>query len=376
MAGPVQEAACSDRGAGLPSRLAVEVAFPTEVVMLASLSRLALILGIGAGIVAFAGHHQPAFADDEDEEEEEDDGGDEGGEEECEDEEECGVDKDQPDITAGGLFTIKTYPKRELFRPLTMTQGITQVRAALGVDVSDKTAFEYAGVTIDGEYGLKDNFTLLAGFGGDYNFKAFDVNFGFEGALAYDLFDIRLQARIARAAVVKDLEPLTGKPDSYKAGAGTQFSVDLGFPFRYVARPEIAIVALETLIQFDFNSITRGAGMDVPCLQGIEGVDLTNCTEDGIKPDLAPSIGIASNPIEILSLVLFAQLQIRDFDTTNQFVVPATARIMFTPTQKFDIGLEFKFLDMKPKDPDGDGPFEAGKFYDNRFMNMFIQARY
>lgn len=351
--------------------------------MLPTLSRLALVLGLSASFVAWTGHYQTAFAEDdeeEDEEEEEEEGGDDGevGDEECEDEEGCEADKDQPDVTAGGLYTIKTYPKRELFRPLTMTQGITQLRAALGVDVSDKTAFEYAGITLDGKYGYRDNFTLLAGFGGDYNFKAFDVSFGFEGGLAYDMFDIRLQARIARAAVVDTVDMATGKPDSYKAGAGVQFAVDLGFPFRYVARPEIAIVALETLISFDFNAVERGNGGDgLSCLAVADPMlDPTNCTEDGIKPDLAPSIGIASNPIEILSLVLFAQLQIRDFDTTNQFVVPATARVMFTPSQKFDIGLEFKFLDMKPKDPDGEGPLEAGKFYDNRFMNMFIQARY
>ena len=347
--------------------------------------RLALVMSLSAGSIAWQGAQQPAYADDEEDEDEDegdDEGGDEGddeegGEDECEDED-CQVDKDQPAITAGGLFTIKTYPVRELFRPLTMTKGITQLRAGLGVDVSDKTAFEYGGITLDGRYGYRDNFTILAGFGGDYNFKAFDVNFGFEGALAYDLFDIRLQSRISRAAVVDMFETVTGKPDSYKSGAGMQFSLDLGFPFRYVARPEIAIVALETLISFDFNSVARGdGGGGTSCLAfGDPMRDDNNCTEDGAKPDLAPSIGISSNPVSALSLVLFAQLQIRDFDTTNQFIVPATARIQFTPSPKFDIGLEFKFLDMKPKDPDGDGPYEAGKFYDNRFMNMFVQARY
>jgi len=213
------------------------------------------------------------------------------------------------------------------------------------------------------------------------------------------VFDIRLAAAIHRSAVVSDLddgqfeftgmpvntEGTTGVPTGFAAGAGTQFSVSLGFPFRYVARPELAIVALETLIEIDFNSVKRGDGTGDPTMNlescfavpdGVKSVDQNNCTEDGAKPDLAPSLGIASNPIPQLSLVIFGQLQIRDFDTTNQFTIPATARIQFSPNQKFDIGLEFKFLNLKPIDPDGDGPAEAPSPVDQRFMNMFVQARY
>ncbi len=297
---------------------------------------------------------------------------------------------------------MKTYPINELQRPLTMTQKITQLRLGLGSDLSAKTAFEFFGVSLDAKYGYSDNFTLIGGFAGDYNFKGFNVSAGFEGALAYDLFDIRLQARIYRAAIVSDLddgqppfvgtddmsanEGSTGVPTNFASGAGTQFSVDIGFPFRYAATPQVAIVALETLVSIDFNSIKRGNGTGDPTMNlescfavpdGVKFPDQNNCTEDGAKPDLAPSLGISSNPIQQLSLVLFAQLQIRDFDTTNQFTIPATARIQFSPNRKFDIGLEFKFLNLKPIDPDGDaGPAEAPSPIDQRFMNMFMQARY
>lgn len=361
--------------------------------MLAALSRvralaLALILGVTVGV-------SPAWAE---EEEEDDDsgGGDEGGggeepgEGEGEEEEDP---KAQPPITAGGLFTMKTYPVRELFRPLTLTEKITQLRLGLGSDVSDKTAFQFFGVSLDGRYGLKDNFTLLGGFSSDYNFKGFSFNAGFEGGIAYDLFDIRLQANLNRTAQIATTEVSGGTvvPTDFKAGKGVQFSVDLGFPFRYVATPVIAIVALETFISFDFNPVKRGDGgggvdgagnkilescLAVPDAAAMEVVDQNNCTEDGFKPDLAPSLGISSNPIAALSLVLFAQLQIRDFDTTNQFTIPATARVQFSPNQKFDIGIEFKFIDLKPKDPDGDGMLEAPKFFAQRFLNMYVQARY
>jgi hypothetical protein len=366
------------------------------------LSRLLFLLALSFGTIVGPG---TAWAEDE-EEDDGDDGGGDGGDGGADPDDPDGGEepedpKEQPAVTSGGLFTIKTYPVNELQRPLTMTQGITQLRLGLGSDLSAKTAFEFFGVSLDGEYGLKDNFTLIGGFAGDYNFKGFNISAGFEGALAYDLFDIRLQARIYRAAIVSDLddgapafvggedmsavEGRTGVPTNFAAGAGTQFSIDLGFPFRYAATPQIAIVALETLVSIDFNGITRGNGKGDPNINlescfavpdGMKTVDNNNCTEDGAKPDLAPSLGIASNPIPQLSLVLFAQLQIRDFDTTNQFTIPATARIQFSPNQKFDIGLEFKFLNMKPLDPDGEGPAEAPSPIDQRFMNMFMQARY
>ncbi len=368
--------------------------------MLPSLSRglrVALVLSLSAGYASWDVRVARA-ADDE-----EDDSGDgDGGEKDTDtetDPEEPEDPKDQPAVTSGGLFTMRTYPVSELQRPLTITQKMTQLRLGVGTDLSAKTAFQFAGVSLDAKYGYTDNFMLIGGFSGDYNFKGFNISAGFEGALAYDLFDIRLQARIYRAAVVSDLddgfvgftgnpamgEGKTGVPTNFAAGSGTQLSVDIGFPFRYVARPELAIIALETLISVDFNAIKRGNGggtgntlescFAVP--DGTNIVDQMNCTEDGAKPDLAPSIGIASNPIPQLSLVAFAQLQIRDFDTTNQFTVPATVRVQFSPNQKFDIGLEFKFLNLKPIDPDGDaGPADAPSPIDQRFMNLFIQARY
>jgi hypothetical protein len=85
-------------------------------------------------------------------------------------------------------------------------------------------------------------------------------------------------------------------------------------------------------------------------------------------PDLNPSLGISTNPIPALSVVIFAQLQIIDFKTdAANFKVPATARVQFSPSQKLDIGLEFTFINVKPP--------EGQKFYDNRFLSLFAQFR-
>ena len=89
---------------------------------------------------------------------------------------------------------------------------------------------------------------------------------------------------------------------------------------------------------------------------------------NGAKPDLNPSLGIATNPITPLSVVIFAQLRIPDFDTSaGAFQVPVTGRVEFSPNQKLDIGLEFTLLNVKP--PEGQSPI------DNRYISLFMQTR-
>jgi hypothetical protein len=327
--------------------------------MLPSLSgalRLALVLSLGVGAVAWEGKRHAAYAQSDDEEE---DGGDEGGDEGGDGADETGEDddpddKEQPAITAGGLYVMKTFPIRENERPLTITQQITQLRLGVGTDVSNKGAFESAGVNLEGLHGYSDNFMLLGGFTSAYNLKQFAIYGGFEGALAYDLIDIRLAGRISRTAANVSTDP---EMVDYVSG-DTKFAADIGFPFRYVARPEIAIVALQTVMSVDFNATDcLPPPMDDQCA-------------NEIKPDLNPSLGIVTNPIAPVSLVVQAQLQVVDFDFTNKLVVPATIRIQFSPTRQIDIGGEFTLLNIKPPEDSEEGPF------DNRFLSLFFAARF
>lgn len=352
--------------------------------MLRLLSRGLFLSALSLGVVAIQAH--PVYADDEDEEEDEgDDGGGKGGdEEEAEGEEEEEDAADQPPVTAGGLFTMKSYPVREISRPLTMTQNIAQLRVSTGTDLSAKGAFESFGLSAEAIYGMRDNVSLIGGATNAYNFKQFGFYAGFEAALMYDVLDVRLAANVHRFAVPRfcgndPSPPTTCGPDdamlpsgNYDAG-GTQFSLDLGFPFRYAIKPEIAIVALQTLMSIDFNGSERGdptmRAMGTPAYCTSPGADAANCIENGAKPDLNPSIGIATNPVPPLSVVVFAQLRIPDFDTSaGNFRVPVTGRVEFSPNQKFDIGLEFTLLNVKP--PEGQSPI------DNRFLALFVQSRF
>ena len=332
--------------------------------MLPSLScglRLALALVVSVGYVARDSAVAYAADDDEDDDEGGGDGGDggEGGGDGGDDGEGADDDKDQPAITAGGLFTMRTFPVRELERPLTITQKISQARFGLGTDVSNKGAFESVGLSFEAIHGYTDNFMLLGGLTSAYNFQQFNLYGGFEGALAYDLLDFRLAASIRRFAANASTD--MGKVD-YKGGA-TKFSIDIGFPFRYVARPEVAIIALNTLMSIDFNGDAKETTVTDP----VTNVMTTTKTGNGTKPDLNPSLGIATNPVAPLSVVLFATLQVVDFDFSDKLKVPATARVQFSPNRKLDLGLEFTFLNMKPE--------EGKKFYDDRFLNLFFATR-
>jgi hypothetical protein len=274
-----------------------------------------------------------------------------------------------------------------------LTQGITQLRFGLGTDLSAKGAFGTFGINGEAAYGYSDNFTVIGGITDAYNFKQFGVYFGFEGSLAYDLLDIRLAANLHRSAIssystfcnppaTPGEMPSMGTcrnpgasqdvlPDGNFSAGGTQFSIDLGFPFRYAIKPEVAIVALQTLVSIDFNSVAVDHVNVIPVMNPMPGQPQVMTVQAGnsAKPDLKPSIGVATNPIPQLSVVIFAQLRIPDFDTSaGAFVVPLTARVEASASQKLDFGLEFTLLNVKP--PQGQSPI------DNRFLSLFTQARF
>lgn len=295
--------------------------------MLSDLPRrltLALVTVAGSCAALFPVlHTATAWADDDDEEEEdEDDGGDDGGDDEGGDEDEEEEDEGQPPITAGGLYVLSTYPQGEIQRPLTMTKGITELKGGIGFDISNKTAFETFGASIDARYGLEDHVELQAGFKGINNFKAISAYAAFEGAIVYDLVDFRAGLALAHVP------------------GQTDFGISMGFPFRYAVKPQLAIVALETAFEIQFNS----------------------------KPDATPNVGIVIQPAPIVAILVKAAVRVKDFDfSATNLEVPATASVQLSPNNKLDVGMEFTFNDIKVEEP--------AKFYDSRFLLFFGQLR-
>jgi hypothetical protein len=253
-------------------------------------------------------------------------------------------------VTAGGLFTKKTYPLGELQRPLTITKGMTELKAGVGFDISAKTAFDTFGMSLDGRYGIEDNLEIQAGFKGIYNFHDVEAFAGVEFSLWYDVIDFRVAARGKYCSPIEEMgAPVAHSPckdpDSERYRKAGSFHLDVGFPIRYAPKPQVAVVALERLFTIDSDS----------------------------DPDLTPSVGIVVQPAPIVSVLVRAQLTIPDFDTkTEALIVPATAAVQLALNNQVDIGAEFTLLNIKPPKP---AMGEAPSPFDQRFLLFYGQLR-
>ena len=302
--------------------------------LLFRIGRLVLILLAAHALIAAPAltASTVAHADDDD-----DDWDDEEEEDEDEYEDEEGEEDEQPPVTAGGLYTKKTYPVTELERPLTITKGIFEVRAGIDIDVSADTAFDTWRAKVDARYGIQDNVELQAAFVTKLAGDPADVallSAGIESAISYDLVDFRVLLEIPFTKVTVDD---MGQP---LAEATTEATADLavGFPFRYKVKPELAIIALDKLM-----TIHLGGG----------------------DPDLTVGVGAIYQIKPNLAGLLRGEIFIPQFNT-EIIQIPATAAIQFSPNNKIDIGGEFTLGDVK----NDEDPFA------NRSLLLFAQARF
>lgn len=352
-----------------------------------SLLRLLLawvvVLVVAGRPLSFRFHLAAAWAQDDDDDDDagdddddgdDDDGGKGGDEEDEDDDDEEGAeeDADQPPVTAGGLFTRDTYPVMENLRPLTLTRGMVEVRGGFNMDLSALDAFETWRVPIEARIGLRDHVELQTGidfllvtkqskqdafeqFGSLLPpLDAFVVNIGLESALYYDLVDFRL----ALDMPINPGVPGNDAPDCDTADPAAPcgltppvpFTVDIvvGFPFRWAPKKQFAIVGLDKLF--------------------------TVHTIDGSKPDLTAQFGFVVNPLEFLAVFLRAEFIVPEFNT-NFLLIPASAAVQFSPSNRIDIGLQFGFNNIKPTEQDDAADPPIGPF-DRRFLLLYMQARF
>lgn len=286
---------------------------------LSLISRLALLLALGAAITASPILGGLAFAQDE--------WGEDPFAEEADEE-----DDEQPPVTAGGLFTKKTWPLAELDRPLTLVKGMLEVRGGVDIDMSADTAFETWALVVDGRYGLQDNLELQGGLAAEFITEEGDDNAmalyaGLEAAIVYDLVDFRALA----------LVPLA--PES-------TLDIAIGLPFRYKPKPNVGIIALDKIITIHTESAL------------VDG-------EESSKPDLTIGVGIIYQVTNQFAALLRGELIIPRFNTEKgNRSLPATAAFQYTPNNKIDFGGEFTF-----------GNVEADEPFDERSLLLYVQVR-
>jgi hypothetical protein len=308
--------------------------------------------------------------EDEDSGDEEDEEDPDADAEEEEDEEEGEEDEEQPPVTAGGMYTKSSWPVMENLRPMTLNRGMFEIRTGFNMDLSALNAFETWRVPIDAKIGLRDHVELQAGidfllvttqttqdafeqFGSLLPpLDAFVINLGLESALYYDLVNFRL----ALDMPINPGVPGNDAPDCDTADPAAPcgltppvpFTIDIvvGFPFRWAPKKQFAVVGLDKLF--------------------------TVHTIDGSKPDLTAQFGFVINPLEILAVFVRAELIVPEFNT-NFLLIPASAAVQFSPNNRFDIGLQFGFNNIKPTEQDDAA--EVGPF-DRRFLLLYAQARF
>jgi hypothetical protein len=248
-------------------------------------------------------------------------------------------DPNQPKATAGGVYSLATYPLSEVERTLILPQGVAEVRADIGIDMSKGQTFETWTLRLFGRYALSDTFELQAGVSQlqfivpDEADNAVALFAGVELALAYDLIDLRAGVEIPVA------------PDFL-------FNIVVGLPVKFRISPKIAIVALEKIITIHTSSPVEGA--DVP------------------KPDLTISVGGIAQIMEQLAIILRAEIILQAFETDAAHrLVPLELDLQYTLSNMFDLGLGLRLENFLQKDP-------ADKIvpFDNRSLLLFARVRF
>lgn len=215
-------------------------------------------------------------------------------------------DYEQPPVTAGGLYTLETYPTAEIDRPLTLTEGVAELSAGLELDLSSENALEVFYGRLGARYGLLDHVELQAELGGLLigdvtptvlaagGRHEFDLALGIESAIVYDLVNFRATAEIPIA------------PD-----AG--FDIALGTPLFYSFTSELAILAADRLLTIH---------------------------TDGRRPDLTAGVGALYQFVPEAAAIARAEITLPEADTDLDPVVPIIATLQVSPDHRADIGLE------------------------------------
>ena len=306
------------------------------------LIRLLLLVVCGFAAITWPTRHSTASAatsgdDDDDDDSAGGGGGGGGGDDDgatAGDDDDDQVDADQPAVTAGGLYTKKTFPMSAVERPLTVIEGMTEIRLGGNTDLSQGNTFGAFGTDIAARYGYKDNFELLGTFNVDNN-NFTSAGVGFEGGLNYDPFAIDFRSEL----IVTSVSSLDSMGNTTST---THFGLSVGFPIRYMVKPQIAITALESLFTINFNA----------------------------KPDLSPSLGVIAAPVPQVAVLANAQIYDTGFEAHKaSLLIPVTAAVQLTPANVVDIGLLFRLLSIINA-PAG------GSVLDKRELELYAQFRF
>lgn len=301
------------------------------------IARTATILWPCLASLALLAVAKPALADDKKEEREE-----------IEDR----TDPNQPKATAAGVYSLATYPLREIDRTLLQPAGVVELKPEVFIDMSKGNTFKSWVLGLEAEYGLSDTFELQAGVlatavAPDGVDKPVAVIAGVEFALAYDLID-------ARAAVALPLKPDFG------------FDIVLGLPLRIRINKNIAIVALDEILTIHTVGVETAGTVDP------NNPTATTTEKEVPKPDLTIGVGGLFQVLDQLAVIVEASIVLPGFETDEKIRrVPLELDIQYTVSNMFDVGLGLSLTNfLKKSATDKIVPF------DDRLLLLFARVRF
>ena len=249
-------------------------------------------------------------------------------------------DPNQPATTSGGLYTLDTFPLKEIERTLTMTEGVFELRPTLTAGLDKGATFETWTVGLDARYGLQDTIELQAGTDlvlaapdGLEKPKSFFV--AGELALKYDTVDVR-------AGISLPVDP------------DFLFDIFVGLPVRLRIGPSMAIVGLEEVIII--HTIKPDGASETP------------------KPDLKISAAGIVQLMDQLAVFVRATVLVVEFDTRAQ--IPVQADVQYSVSNILDIGLQFVLSDLRFKTPTIGEVAGESKPFDHKSIALFARFRF
>lgn len=305
------------------------------------LARLTYLRTLVAALAVLLALRMPALAADQDETES--DTEEEPGSEEAD----TGVDPNQPSVYSGGRYTLVNFPEAELFRTLLLVQGVLELRADLGIDMTKGSTFKTWAIALEGHYGLSDTLELQGGFAtdivvpdaadGSSGDRAMGLFAAIEGSIMYDLLDWRVGLAVP-------LSPGDATVDIF-----------FGLPLKFrILKDRLAILALEQILTIHTHS-TEDA-------MGESSLD---------KPDLTLSLGVLIQILKPLAVIARGTVISVGFESDEGAIqFPLQIDGQYTISNRMDVGVALILPNLLFKDASA-----SRKPIDQRAIAFFFRFR-
>lgn len=222
----------------------------------------------------------------------------------------------------GQEFDKESYPQEVVKRPLEVAPGMVELEVGAGSDFAAAQSADQVTTLFELRYGVASRMQL-----------ELESRLAVAPTEAFALDDVFVSAAYN---VVPSLSIAGGFFAGVPAEGDATYGLRLGLPFKQKLSPATALVS-EPQWSMQFNG-PKLQILDVP-------------------------LGVQLQAVAQFAFMVTTGVQVLDFEFTDQTVnIPFAAGLLFSPTRRFDIGAEFRVIDVSDT-------------FDNRWVNVFLAIR-